>query len=172
MFNECLNTCIFDGTAAQTIALNVGTKYPPPTSSGVSATAAHDWNDQPVQTSGPGSPSPAILMTLLVKPDLSCLPVPVFPALEPPACDASRNKTLNMAGSGSLDIEGVQYAPTDNVEIRGGSIGVGQVGQIWAWTIFYSGGTQINQQGAGSLGPGTLRLDAACTAPGTLCNNN
>jgi hypothetical protein len=168
MFDECDHQCIFDGTGAQTIALNVGTKFPPGTG-GVSATAAHDWDDKAVQTSGPGSPTPAILMTLLVNKDPTCF-VPAFPLHEPPACNADKNKTLNLSGGGSLDIEGVQYAPTDNMEIHGGSAGVGQAGQIWAWTLFYSGGTQINQQGAGSLGPGVLRLDAACTAPGTVCN--
>jgi hypothetical protein len=165
MFNECPNQCVFNGTAAQTIALNVGAKYPPGTG-GVSATAAHDWNDDPVQTNGPTP----ILMTLLVKKDIppTCY-VPPFPGQEPASCDADKNKTLNLSGGGSLDIEGVQYAPTDNIEIHGGSAGVGQAGQLWVWTIFYSGGTQINQEGAGSNGPGALRLDAACTAPGTPC---
>jgi len=96
--------------------------------------------------------------------------VPAYPGLEPNPCDASKNRTLNLAGGGSLDIEGVQYAPTDNIEIHGGSTGTGTVGQLWVWTIFYSGGTQVNQEGAGSLGPGVLRLDSACTAPGTPCN--
>ena len=168
MFDECNNQCRFTGNNAVTIALNVGTKFPPGTS-GASATAAHDWNDQAVQTSGPSSPTPPILMTLLVKKDPGC-PVPAYPGREPSSCDASKNITLFVAGGGSLAVEGVQYAPTDNIEIRGGSIGVGQVGQIWAWTINYTGGTKINQQGAGSLGPGVLRLDSACTAPGTPCN--
>jgi hypothetical protein len=75
-----------------------------------------------------------------------------------------------MAGGGSLALEGVQYAPTDNVEISGGSTGTGQVGQIISWTLKYSGGTHINQEGPATEGPGTLRLDAACTVPGTPCN--
>ena len=73
-------------------------------------------------------------------------------------------------GYSTTDVEGVQYAPSDNIEIHGGATGTGHVGQIWAWTLFYSGGTQINQEGAGSQGPGTLRLDGACTAPGTPCS--
>jgi hypothetical protein len=169
MFDECFNSqCILTGNNAQTIALNVGNKYPPGTG-GTSALAARDWDNQPVQTSGPMSPTPPILMSLLVNKDPTCF-VTAFPLQEPAGCNADKNKSLNLAGGGSLDIEGVQYAPTDNVEIHGGSSGVGQVGQIWVWTIFYSGGTQINQQGAGSNGPGVLRLDAACTAPGTPCN--
>jgi hypothetical protein len=175
MFDECNNQCIFSGNNALTIALNAGTKYPPGTS-GTSAIAARDWNNRAVETSGPGSPTPAILITLMVKKDVdgpggtqACV-VPPYPDREPDACEASHNTTLNMAGGGSLDIEGVQYAPTDNIAISGGSAGVGQVGQVWTWTMDYKGGTQINQQGAGSLGPGTLRLDSACTAPATPCN--
>lgn len=171
MFDECGSGnphCTLVGNNALTIALNVGTKYPPG-ASGASAAAAHDWNDQAVQTSGPQSPTPAVLMTLMVNKDPSCV-VPAYPDQEPSSCNDNANKTLNLSGGGSLAIEGVQYAPTDNVEIHGGSTGVGQVGQIWAWTLFYSGGTQVNQQGAGSLGPGVLRLDSACTAPGTPCN--
>ena len=171
MFDECGSGsphCIFSGNNAVTIALNAGTKYPPGTS-GTSATAAHDWNNDAVETSGPQSPTPAILITLLVNKDAGCA-VPPYPDREPTACNASENATINVAGGGSLDIEGVQYLPTDNLVITGGSTGTGQVGQIWAWTIDYKGGTQINQEGAGSLGPGVLRLDSACTAPGTPCN--
>ena len=178
MLEECGSSnpnCIFSANNAVTIALNVGTKYPPGTA-GVSAIAARDWNNRAVETSGPSSPTPPVLLTLMVKKDTDgpggtqgCV-VPPYPDREPDDCEASHNRTINMAGGGSLAIEGVQYAPTDNVAVRGGSAGTGQVGQIWAWTIDYSGGTQINQQGAGSLGPGVLRLDAACTAPGTPCN--
>jgi hypothetical protein len=171
MFDECGSGsphCTFTGNNAVTIALNAGTKFPPG-SNGVSATAAHDWNDKAVQTRGPASPTPAILMTLLVNKDTNCT-VTTYPQDEPNSCNDSNNKTLFVAGGGSLTVEGVQYAPTDNIVISGGSAGVGQTGQIWAWTLDYKGGTQINQQGAGSLGPGVLRLDAACTAPGTPCN--
>jgi hypothetical protein len=168
MFDDCSGQCIFSGNNALTIALNAGNKYPPGTS-GTSALAARDWNNRAIETSGPSSPTPAILITLLVNKDSTCS-VPPYPDREPDPCDASKNKTLNLSGGGSLDVEGVQYAPTDNVEIHGGSSGTGQVGQIWAWTLFYSGGTQVNQQGAGSNGPGVLRLDSACTAPGTPCN--
>ena len=171
MFDECGSSspnCVFSGNSALTIALNSGAKYPPGTP-GTSANAAIDWDNHAVQTSGPQSPTPPVLISLLVNKDAGCY-VPPYPDREPDTCNASSNKTLNLAGGGSLDVEGVQYAPTDNVEIHGGATGTGHVGQIWAWTLFYSGGTQINQEGAGSLGPGTLRLDSACTAPATPCN--
>ena len=174
MFDDCLNNCILNGNNALTIALNAGTKFPPG-SAGTgpvpAATAAVDWDGQLVETSGPDSPTPPLLITLLVTKDSSCFVPTSAPFVEPPGCDpGTHDKTLNMAGGGSLALEGVQYAPTDNVEISGGSIGNGQVGQIIAWTLKYSGGTHINQEGPLVEGPGTLRLDAACTVPGTPCN--
>lgn len=170
MFDECLNQCTLSGNSAQTIALNSGTKFPPG-AAGTAATAAIDWNNRAVLTSGPSSPNPPLLITLFVNKDASCFVPTSPPWQEPSGCDpGTHDKTLNMAGGGSLALEGVQYAPTDNVEIHGGSAGNGQVGQIISWTLFYSGGTHINQEGPSNQGPGTLRLDAACTAPGTVCN--
>lgn len=170
MFDECSAQCIFSGNNAVTIALNSGTKFPPG-SSGTSPAAAIDWNGQLVQTSGPSSPTPPLPMTLLVIKDPDCFVPTSAPFQEPAGCDpGTHNKTLNIAGGGGLALEGVQYAPTDNIEIHGGSTGNGQVGQIISWTLFYSGGTHINQEGPPTQEPGVLRLDAACTVPGTACN--
>ena len=170
MFDECSAQCILSGNTAQTIALNAGSKFPPGTA-GTSALAALDWDGRLVETSGPASPTPRLLITLLVNKDPTCFVPTSPPFVEPSGCDpGTHNKTLNMAGGGSLALEGVQYAPTDNVEIHGGSTGTGQVGQIISWTLFYSGGTHINQEGPATEGPGTLRLDAACTIPGVACN--
>lgn len=170
MFDEAgpgnCSTCIFDGNNALTIALNAGTRFPPTYGGGAPALAARDWNNQPVQTTGL---TPELLITLLVKKDAACYVPPATSFVEPSGCNANKNKTLNMAGGGSLALEGVQYAPTDNIEIRGGSSGNGRVGQILSWTLFYAGGTHINQQGPNTTGPGQLRLDGACTAPGTPC---
>jgi len=175
MFDECNNQCIFNGNNALTISLNAGTRFP--TGTGSAATAAIDWNGQPVQTSGPSGPTPAILMTLLVKKDTDgsggnpgCTVPTSGPFVEPPACDANKNKTISIAGGGSLFLQGIQYMPTDNVNINGGSTGTGLVGQIIAWTLTYTGGTAINQEGATAQGPGLLRLDGACTASGTPCS--
>jgi hypothetical protein len=60
--------------------------------------------------------------------------------------------------------------PTDNVEISGNSSSNGRVGQIISWTLKYSGGIRINQQGPGTQSNGILRIDAACSAPGEPCN--
>ena len=57
--------------------------------------------------------------------------------------------------------DGVQYAPTDNVEISGNSSSNGKVGQIMSWTLKYSRGIRINQQGPPTENNGILRIDAA-----------
>lgn len=171
MFDECLNTCIFAGNNALTIALNAGTRFPPTYGGGAPATAALDWSNQKVETSGPSGPTTPLPITLLVKPDTGCyVPTPPQQLIEPSGCDAGRNKTINIAGSGQIVLEGVQYTPTDNVEISGSSSSDGRVGQIISWTLKYSGGIRINQEGPGFEGNGILRIDAACSAPGEPCS--
>lgn len=175
MFDECNNACTFKSNSSPGTSLNAGTKFPSSASSGTSALAARDWNNQPVQTSGPSSPTPPILITLIVRKDSGCyVPVSPQPLIEPGSCNDSNNKTINLFGNGTIILEGVQYAPTDNIQIGGSSSSAGRIGQIIAWTVKYAGGVTINQQGAGSQGPGTLRLDAACTlpsgTPGSVCS--
>jgi hypothetical protein len=174
MFNEAgpgnCPSCIFSGNNALTIALNAGTRFPPPFAGGASATAAIDWSGAAVQTSGPDGPTPPILISVLVVKDPACVVPTSPPFYEPAGCNANKNKTMNIAGSGQLVLEGVQYMPTDNVEISGTSGSTGRVGQIISWTLKYSGGILVNQEGPSSEGPGTLRIDAACSAPGEPCN--
>ena len=171
MFDECNNQCTLNGNNAFIFSVNAGTKFPPTFSGGVGATAAIDWAVIPVITSGPLSPNPPLLISILVKKDPTCS-VPTSPPFqEPAACDANHNTTTNIAGSGGIVLEGVQYMPTDNAVITGNSTSDGRIGQIISWTLKYSGGVRINQEGAAQEGPGILRLDAACTTPSTLCNN-
>jgi hypothetical protein len=175
MFDEAPGTgpcpsCNFISTSGATVALNAGTKFPPSFAGGTAADAAIDWSGNPVLTSGPDGPTPPILISVLVLKDPSCF-VPTSPPFEEPgSCNANRNKTVELKGSGQVVLEGVQYMPTDNVEIGGSSGSTGRVGQIISWTLKYSGGIQINQQGPSTQGPGTLRIDAACSAPGEPCN--
>jgi len=170
--------CVFKGNNAVSIVLNAGTKFPVGSSgSPRAATPAVDWDNLLVQTSGPSSPTTPLALTVLVRRDTdgsggsSACVVPMTPPLiEPADCRDGRNQTISISGGGQLYLDGVQYAPTDNVFLSGSSDGKGTVGQIIAWTLTYTGGTTINQEGAGSERPGTLRLDEACTAPGTPCN--
>jgi hypothetical protein len=165
------SSCIFSGNNALDIALNAGTRYPATFTGGTPAAAATDWAGQPVLTSGPDGPTPPILMSILVNKDPTCFVPTSAPFIEPSACDANKNKTVNIAGAGQIVLEGVQYTPTDNVEIGGSSSSDGRVGQIISWTLKYSGGIQINQEGPATEDNGTLRIDAACSAPGEPCNN-
>jgi hypothetical protein len=65
----------------------------------------------------------------------------------------------------------VIYAPSDKVNINANFTAQdGVVGQIISWTVDYAGGALLNQDYPGPDGPGILRLDAACTVPGTPCN--
>jgi hypothetical protein len=171
MFDECNNKCTFNGNNAFVIAINAGTRFPPTFSGGTKANPAIDWSGLPVVTSGPDSPSPAVLISVMVRKDPRCSVPTAPPWTEPTACDANKNTTTNIAGNGGLVLEGVQYMPSDNVQITGNSTSNGRIGQIIAWTLKYSGGTHINQEGSANEGPGILRLDAACTTPSTVCNS-
>lgn len=108
-------------------------------------------------------------LTMLVEKDPNCIPTQPYPT----SCNDNGNATLNMSGGGALYLAGVQYAPTDNVKISGGSSGEGKAGRIISWTVTYSGGARINQTYPGvSEGPGTIRLDAACTGAGPTSMSN
>jgi hypothetical protein len=159
---QCSPACGFDGNSAPLVALNAGAAYP----SGVGdpATAAVNWDGALVQTNGP-TPLP---ITLLVEKSSICVVAPT----DTPACqsEANQNKQLKLPGGGSLFLFHVQYAPTDNVLISGGSGSDGFLGQIWAWTVQYTGGSNINLIGVSNPEPGVLRLATPCS-PRTNCVN-
>jgi Flp pilus assembly protein TadG len=146
----------------QTVALNAGTRYL--NSGGQEATAALDYSNNPVQT----NTTPAKLMTVMVPPDPRCPVAFPFPASCSNAAE-NQNKSIDLSGGTGLYLAGVQYMPTDNVTVAGNAVTGGYIGQVWAWTLVYTGGSNINQEGSQSQGPGTIRLDAACTLPGVVC---
>ena len=164
-------SCVLSGQSALTIALNVGTRFPPTYTGGARgdggrrlgrSTRGDQWSGWPDAT----DPDDAAGQK-----DPTCTVPTSGPFVEPAACNASRNKTINVAGRRQASLfRGSNTCPTDNIDISGGSSGDGRVGQIIAWTLSYTGGTHITQEGAVSTRPGTLRLDGACTAPGTPCN--
>jgi Flp pilus assembly protein TadG len=151
---------LFKNNNTGLVALNAGTRVG--NSSGVEATAAIAYDGvTPIVT----NTNPAVLMTLMVEWDSGCTVTQPYPG----ACDDNHNKTIKLNGGSSLYLAGVQYAPSDNAAIAGNNTGVGYVGQIVAWTVTYSGGSTLNQEFRGSAGNGLIRLDGACTAPGTPC---
>lgn len=160
VFRECNASCILDGNNASIISLNAGSKFGNP--SGTEATAAVSATGQVMQA----DTDPPLLMSIMVTKAPGCSVPTSAPFIEPTTCDNNANQTLNMAGGGNLYLAGVQYAPTDNIAISGGSSGVGFVGQIVGWTVKYSGGTQIQQSYPGQEGNGILRLDEACSGSG------
>jgi hypothetical protein len=105
-------------------------------------------------------------MTLLVTKDPNCF----VDTTDSETCNENQNKQLKIPGGGSVFVFGVQYAPTDNMEISGGSGSDGYLGQIWAYTVKYSGGSNINLTGANNLEPGVLRIAGPCS-PWTACLN-
>ena len=142
------------------VALNAGTKFGDRTS-GVEALAAIDYSGNPVQT----NTSPPVKMTVMVHKDPACTVTTAYPF----SCDDTHNNTLDMSGNTDLYLAGVQYAPSDHSKLSGGSNGRGFAGQVITWTVTYTGGTSINQEGAGFLDGGLLRIDGACSGPGTPC---
>jgi Flp pilus assembly protein TadG len=146
----------------QIVALNAGTRYRNP--GGNEATAARNYSGGFVQT----NTTPAKLMSVIVPPDLAC-PVSYPLVASCTNTEENQNKAIDLSGGSALYLAGVQYAPSDAVTVAGNSASNGYVGQIWAWTLKYTGNATVNQQGDQNTGPGTLRLDAACTAPGTPC---
>lgn len=152
-----------NGSVPGIVALNAGTRYLNP--GGREATAASDNNGGFIET----NTTPAKLITLIVPPDTNCPVVYPFPSLTCTNNEENKNIAIDLTGGSGLYLAGIQYAPTDNVSVAGNTATGGYVGQIWSWTLFYAGNSQINQEGDQTQGPGVLRLDAACTAPGTPC---
>lgn len=141
------------------LALNMGSQYK--NAAGTRATAAQGPQGL-VQTSGPRP----VLMTLMVVPDPTCLPVISPP---PNSCREGDNKTLNLPGGGELAVAGVQYAPTDNVFVRGNSTSTGTLGQVISWTIEFNS-SFLNLEAAITETNGVLRLDPACSPTVSTCN--
>ena len=150
------------GSIPGIVALNAGTRYL--NAGGQEATAAHDYSGGLVQT----NTTPAKLITIIVPPDANC-PVAYPMALTCTNHEENQNTAIDLSGGSGVYLAGVQYAPSDNVSVAGNTMTGGYVGQVWAWTLQYTGNSQINQEGDQIQGPGVLRLDAACTTPGTAC---
>jgi len=145
------------------LAINFGDAYLNPSGSWA---APADGPQGDVKTPDPGSS----LLSLMVVPDTShdCLPIT---EVEDKDCKNSANdrQTLKLTGGGNIFLAGVQYAPTDNVVLKGNSGQEAEVGAMWAWTLTFDGGTTYRIRVANPELLGVLRLDAACS-PGNTCN--
>lgn len=162
-----------DANNAEIFALNGGSRFNSctPGCSGFEAAPAEGFDGVDIDTCGASCPigTSNLSVTMFVEKDTNCKVTQPYPT----SCNDNGNNTLNMAGGGALYLAGVQYAPTDNVKISGGSSGDGKAGRIVSWTVTYSGGAKITQTYPGvAEGPGTIRLDAACTGAGATSMTN
>jgi hypothetical protein len=148
------------------VALNFGTLYCPtgglPCPTGAEWADPADGPDGPVQTP---EPNPTLL-TVMVVPDPTCEVV----SPPPSACNENDNKTLNLTGGGNIYLAGVQYAPSDNANLKGGSGQESDVGAFWAWTMTFDGGTTFNLTSRIPQSAGVLRIDPACSPSVATCN--
>jgi hypothetical protein len=169
VFKEAKNSSGIPGqfltkTNKSLVALNFGDAYCPGTTcpSGAWAKPALDANGELVQTPPPNSS----LLTVMVERDATCVVV----SPPPMACKKGDNQTLKLTGGGSIFLAGVQFAPSDNATLTGGSGQQSDVGAFWAWTLEFNGGTAFNLRSNKPQSSGVLRIDPACSPSVALCN--
>ncbi len=158
----------FDGATAEGVTLNVGST----TCSGSLCRASPAIDPA---TLGPVESPDGLPLTFMIHTDDTCF-VPLTAPRMPQLCTSSSSTSntgtnvLSLTGNGLLSVAGVVWAPTDNVQVASNfGSQAGTVGRIISWTVTYSGGAALNQEGTPSVSMGILRLDAACTA-GEPCN--
>lgn len=151
------------------LALNFGTRYcplplvDPCPVTGASWAAPAVGGGGPVQTNdASGTPIP---ITVMVVPDPNCTVI----GYDSTICNENQNKTLKLTGGGNIFLAGVQYAPSDNVELKGNASQGAEVGAMWAWTLKFTGGTVYRIQASNPQMIGNLRLVRACS-PTEPCN--
>lgn len=168
VFKEAKNSSGIPGqfvtkTGTSLLALNFGSLYCPGTTcSGSWATPAQNPAGGLVQTPAPRSQ----LITVMVERDENCIVV----SPPPSACAENNNQTLTLTGGGNIFLAGVQYAPSDNATLTGGSGQESDVGAFWAWTISFNGGTTFNLASTKPQSSGVLRIDPACSPNITTCS--
>src|SRR5436190_9660363 len=126
--------------------------------------AAQCGSDCHVAGPGQAGTTRPVLMSLMVGPDPGCY----VDGQEPPTCNESLDKTLNLPGGGNLFVAGVQYAPTDNVNIKGNSTTTGVLGELISWTVKFDS-SFLNLESASVEKAGVLRLDRACSPAEVVC---
>lgn len=156
--------------SARGVLLNAGGALASPATG--TASAALDYLGNPVVT----NTTPPIPMTVMVQRDQNCLysTGDSIRMVLPVTCtnnEENKNIALNLAGGSDIYLAGVQFAPTDNMQLSGGSSGLGFVGQVVTWTTQYTGNTPIEQEGMVFPTNGVLRLDKVCSGGNTPCTH-
>lgn len=127
------------------------------------ATAATDFAGSLVQT----DTTPAYPITVEVLRDGNCF-VGATPSFTGCASDLNGNKTVKLTAGQLVQIAGVVYGPSDNMQITGGSQQQGMLGQLYSWTVTYTGGSTLTQDYPGGAANEVLRLSTVCS-PGVSC---
>ena len=155
------------GSSGSTVLLNVGdVKLDPSTGSvlpvGTSyATAASDANSNVIDT------PQGWVLTVMVRPDPTCFNADHTPVVPP--CSTSGNQVIKLAGNPNLQMAGVLYGPSDNMQITSnGTSQIGGDGQIVSYTISYGGGADLSQVYPGGPENNVLRIATVCS-PGAPC---
>ncbi|MEO5965013.1 MAG: pilus assembly protein TadG-related protein [Candidatus Limnocylindrales bacterium] len=82
-------------------------------------------------------------LSIWIEPIAACNP------LQPACSDSVSTSVFDIAGGSGMDVKGIIYGPTDNMKIAGNGTHHGS-GEIWAWTIVYAGGSELDQTYEGS----------------------
>jgi Flp pilus assembly protein TadG len=160
---EVPETAQLDATTAANFVLNMGGSTCNVADETCKASPALDFSGAQVKTT-PGD----FVLSIEVDRNEACFSDAI--PLDVGSCGVGSSDTaVKLAGSGSLEVAGVIYGPSDQMTIKGNSSQVA-VGEIYGWTITYTGGSTLTQAYPGSLGNGVLRLDSACSGLGTTCN--
>jgi Flp pilus assembly protein TadG len=77
-------------------------------------------------------------LSIWIEPNPACNP------LQPACPDTSASTVFDIAGGAGMDVRGIIYGPTDRMKIAGNGTHHGS-GEIWAWTIEYAGGSELDQ---------------------------
>src|SRR5439155_14645944 len=117
------------------IALNYGSKYGDAAGSWAGSATAPDGSSVQTPT------NPHVLISLMVERDTSGHCFVADP--EPPLCDETKNKSLDLSGNTNLFLAGVQYAPTDHASVSGGTDNNGDIGEVISWTLKYFGNSTL-----------------------------
>lgn len=76
-------------------------------------------------------------------------PVPDCDPLAASPCSDS-SKVFQLAGGSGIDEQGIIYGPTDNIVLSSANTTqASQSGEVWAWTLTYTGQASLNQTFAG-----------------------
>jgi hypothetical protein len=165
----------FAATGAEGVVLNAGPD----------SCTAPSCRAKPAKLNGSPVESPDHLpLTLMVRTNDACFQpgssprLPVLCTTDPAANTGTHVIKIGASSGGGgstgaalIRFGGVIWAPTDNAIIASSwTSQQGFVGRLVVWSIQYSGGATLNEEGSQGAANGILRIDGGCS-PGEACVN-